>query len=66
MILTIEERNLFWKNWLSLLAFVNDIYKIDNKFDHPNNPVGIDINAGLKISKKLFSDITIIDKYINK
>jgi hypothetical protein len=66
MILTSEERKQFWKNWLSLLAFVNDTYKIDDKFAHPNKPVGININAGLKISKQLFSDITIIDEFINK
>jgi hypothetical protein len=66
MILTIEERKQFWGNWLGLLAFVNDKYKIDNEFDHPNKPVGINIRAGLNISKRLFSDITIIDKYIKK
>jgi hypothetical protein len=65
MILTIEERKIFWKNWLNLLSFVNDIYKIDNGFFHPNKPMGININVGLKISKKLFSHITIIDKYID-
>jgi hypothetical protein len=47
------------------MAFVNDIYKIDNKFDHPNKPIGINISVGLKISKNIFSDITIIDKYIS-
>jgi hypothetical protein len=66
MVLTIDEREQFWKNWLSLLAFVNDTYKIDNKFGHPNKPVGININVALKISKQLFSDITIIDELINK
>jgi hypothetical protein len=65
MILTIEERKLFWKNWLNLMAFVNDTYKVDNEFAHPNGPVGININAGLNISKKIFSNKTIIDKFVN-
>jgi hypothetical protein len=66
MILTDEERKLFWKNWLALLAFVNDTYKIDKKFSHPKNPVGVDTNAGHKISKKLFSNTKIIDKFIDE
>jgi hypothetical protein len=65
MILTIEERKLFWKNWLNLLIFVNDSYKIDREFGHPNSPVGINIKAGHNISKKLFSDITIIDRFVD-
>jgi hypothetical protein len=65
MLLTIEERELFWKNWLNLLAFVNDSYKIDNEFGHPNSPVGINIKAAHNISKKLFSDITIIDRLVD-
>jgi hypothetical protein len=65
MILTIEERKLFWKNWLNLMAFVNDTYKINNKFSHPKSPIGLNITAGLNISKKIFSGITIIDKFIN-
>jgi hypothetical protein len=65
MILTIEERELFWKNWLNLMAFVNDTYKIDKEFAHPTSPVGINLNAGLNISNKIFSNITIIDKFVN-
>lgn len=65
MVLTVEERKLFWKNWLGLLAFVNDVYEIDAEFNHPNTPVGMNINTGLEISKKLFLDTSIIDEFVN-
>jgi hypothetical protein len=45
MVLTIEEKSLFWKNWQNLLASVNDKYKIDDRLAHPNNPAGINIEA---------------------
>jgi hypothetical protein len=65
MILTSKERKVFWKNWLSLLAFVNDVHEIDGKFGHPNDPVGINTITGYNISERLFSDINIIDEFID-
>jgi hypothetical protein len=65
MVLTVEERKLFYKNWLKLLAFVNDRYGIIYDFGNPANPVGLNINDITKIRNKLWKNSFLIDKYIN-
>ncbi|MCL2410174.1 MAG: hypothetical protein FWC97_00890 [Treponema sp.] len=66
MVLPIEERNLFFKNWLKLLTFVNNEYKIVSKFGAPKNPVGLDPNDLIQIRDKLWENKSIIDKYLNQ
>ena len=64
MVLIVKERKLFFKNWLRLLAFVNDKYDVIPGFGHPNTPVGLDIHDILKIRDKLWEDSSVIDEYI--
>jgi hypothetical protein len=64
MVLTVEERKLFFKNWLKLLAFVNERYNMVQDFNNPDNPVGLNINEINKIRNKLWKNSFIIDKYI--
>jgi len=64
MVLTVEERKIFYSNWLKLLAFVNGKYNIVRDFKNPDNPVGLNINEINKIRNKLWENCVIIDKYI--
>jgi len=64
MVLSIEERKLFFKNWLKLLSFVNKKLKIIDNFGEPDNPVGLDINELMKIRKKLWENSKLIDEFI--
>jgi hypothetical protein len=64
MTLEPEEREAFFRNWISLLAFVNDRYNLVENFGHPNSPVGIKPETTLKIKTKLWENVKIIDEYI--
>ena len=64
MVLTFEEKKIFFKNWLKLLTFVNNKYKIIKKFGSPENPVGLNINNIGKIRNKLWENVNIIEEYI--
>ena len=39
--LELEDRKIFFDNWLRLLAFVNDKYNLVKYFGHPKSPVDI-------------------------
>ena len=64
MVLSIEERIIFYKNWLKLLTYVNNEFRIIDGFGEPNNPVGLNINDLMKIREELWKNINVIDKYI--
>jgi len=60
-----EEILLFVKNWLGLLAFVNDKHKIVSGFGHPKKLFDVKPEAVIKIKKKLWKNNNMIDEYIN-
>lgn len=66
MLLTIEERKLFFSNWLRLLTFVNNSCNIIPDFGAPDNPAGLDIGNILKIRNKLWENSSLIDQYLKE
>jgi hypothetical protein len=60
-----EERKVFFRNWLGLLAFVNEKYNIVEGFGHPKSPINIKPETVLKIKTKLWKNVKIIDEYID-
>jgi hypothetical protein len=64
MTLQPEERQAFFRNWLGLLAFVNDRHNLIKNFGHPKSPVGISPDAVTKLKTKLWKNVGIIDEYI--
>jgi len=60
-----EEAKIFFKNWLGLLAFVNDKYNLVKNFGHPKKPAGINHEKVVKIKTKLWENVDIIDEYVN-
>ncbi|MCL2688134.1 MAG: hypothetical protein FWE58_06320, partial [Methanobrevibacter sp.] len=62
--LDLEDRKLFFKNWLGLLSFVNDKYNIIEGFNHPTNPEGLNLDDVYEIREKLWEDASIIDEYL--
>jgi len=62
--LDLENRKLFFENWLRLLSFVNDKYDIIEGFNHPTDPVGLNLDDVFKIREKLWDDVSIIDEYL--
>jgi len=65
MILLPEERKLFFKNWLGLLAFVNDKHRLIRNFGHPKKTAGLKQEDITKIKTKLWENVEVIDEYIN-
>ena len=65
MTLLPEEAKSFFKNWLGLLAFVNDKHNLIKNFGHPKKPTGISSEKVITLKTKLWEDVTIIDEYIN-
>jgi hypothetical protein len=60
-----KEKIIFFNNWLRLLAFVNDKYKLVSDFGHPESPVGIQLQDIVKLKIKLWENAGIIDEYID-
>jgi len=60
-----QEKTIFFNNWLRLLAFVNDKYKLAENFGHPESPVGIQLEDIVKLKTKLWENTGIIDEYID-
>jgi len=59
-----EERLLFIKNWLGLLAYVNDKHKIVSDFGHPKKQFGVNPENIILIKTKLWKNNNLIDEYI--
>ena len=66
MVLSIEERKIFFKNWLKLLIFVNNKYNIINNFGTPKSPVGLIPEELMKIRNKLWGNNFLINEYLEK
>jgi len=64
MFLSVNEKKLFFKNWLKLLIFVNDKYNIIENFGAPKSPVGLKIDELIKIRKKLWENSFLINEYL--
>ena len=64
-ILKSRDRETFFRNWLGLLAFVNDKYNLVKKFGHPQTPVGLKPESIDKLKTKLWENVAIIDEYID-
>ena len=60
-----QEKTIFFNNWLGLLAFVNDKYKLIEDFGHPESPVGIQLQDIVKLKTKLWENAETIDEYID-
>ena len=60
-----QEKAIFFSNWLKLLAFVNDKYKLAENYGHPESPVGVQLEDIVKLKTKLWEDVEIIDEYID-
>ncbi|MDR1963528.1 MAG: hypothetical protein LBQ50_07095 [Planctomycetaceae bacterium] len=65
MILTKEEREIFYNNWIPLLSYVNDKYNIIKDFGHPTSPKGLNLQDISKIRDELWKQKNVIDEYIN-
>jgi hypothetical protein len=65
MTLLPEETERFFRNWLKLLAFVNDKHNLVKKFGHPEKPAKIKPETINKIKTKLWENAGIIDEYID-
>ena len=66
MFLSVDDRKLFFKNWLQLLTYVNDKYSIIDNFGTPKSPVGINTDDLLKIREKLWDNNFVINEYLEK
>jgi hypothetical protein len=60
-----KETSTFFKNWLGVLAFVNDRHNLEKDFGHPKKPLGIKLETIVTIKTKLWEDVGIIDEYID-
>ena len=60
-----KEIVIFFNNWLRLLAFVNDKYKLVKKFGHPESTVGVHLEDVITLKTKLWENAGIIDEYID-
>ena len=60
-----EEAKNFFKNWLGLMAFINDKYHIVKDFGQPKKPVKVSPEKVIRIKTKLWENTAIIDEYID-
>jgi hypothetical protein len=65
MVLTVEEKKLFFKIWLKLLVYVNDEYKLVYDFGRSVGSTKVNINDAVKVRNKLWENSFLIDKYIS-
>jgi hypothetical protein len=63
MLLSPDERELFYSNFLGLLSFVNDKYNLVPNFGHPKSPKGLSLENISTIRNKLWDNVEIIDEY---
>jgi len=60
-----EEAKIFFKNWLGLMAFVNEKYHLVKNFGQPKKPAGVSPDKVVTIKRKLWENVDIIDGYID-
>ena len=66
MTLSREDGQLYYKLWLPMLDFVNRKYRINRKLKSIVTAKELDPADVKKIANKLWSDVTIIDDYLNE
>ena len=59
-----EDSALFYKLWMGLLDYVNQVHGVDKSLGKLTSPAGLDIRKLMPIRDKLWSEITAIDEYI--
>ena len=65
MHLSESEAKQFFKLWLGLIFYVNQIHKINTKLKPTSSPAGLELKKLAPIREKLYEDINIIDEYID-
>ena len=66
MTLSQEDGQLYYKLWLPLLDYVNKKYQINNKMGSMATAKRLEPAAVKQVANKLWSDVTIIEDYLNK
>ena len=66
MTLSQEDGQLYYKLWLPLLDFVNKKYRINNKMKSIATAKNLNPKDVKEVANKLWSDVTIIDDYLNE
>ena len=66
MTLSREDGQLYYKLWLPMLDFVNRKYRINGKLKSIATAKELDPADVKKIANKLWSDVIIIDDYLNE
>jgi len=66
MTLSQEDVKLYYRLWLPLLDFVNGKYRINRKLKSIATAKELDPVQVKEIANKLWSDVTIIDDYLNE
>ncbi len=66
MTLSQGDGQLFYKLWLPLLDFVNRKYRINSKLKNIATARRLNPADVKEVANKLWSDVTIIDDYLNE
>lgn len=66
MILSQEDGQLYYKLWLPLLDYVNSKYRVKRKLKNIASAKYLNPSDVKKVANKLWSDVTIIDDYLNE
>ena len=59
-----EDGQLFYELWKPLLDFVNKKYRVTNKLQNIAEGRGLDPTEVMKIADKLWSNVEVIDEYV--
>jgi hypothetical protein len=65
MVLSNEQATLFYDLWIPLLDYVNQKYRLVKELYGMNSPKGLPLESVMKITNKLWEDISVIDEYLN-
>ncbi len=66
MTLSQEDGQLYYKLWLPLLDYVNRKYQVKRKLKNIATAKELDLADVKEVANKLWSDVTIIDDYLNE
>ncbi len=65
MILSPEDGQLYYELWLPLLDYVNGKYRVSSKLNNIATAKELDPTEVKKVANKLWSDVAIIDEYLD-
>ncbi|WP_310604589.1 hypothetical protein [Anaerosporobacter sp.] len=65
MVLSNEQSKLFYDLWIPLLDYINQKYKLVKELYGMTSPKGLPIESVMKITTKLWEDVSVIDEYLN-